>query len=890
MIDRLQQFFHRVTSVFRGKKMDHDLDAELAAHLELAIEENLQRGLAPEEARRQALIRFGGTQQAIEQHRDARGLPGLEILFQDLRYAVRALFKNPGFTIAVVVTLALGIAVNATMFSLVSAFLLRRPVVHEPDRVAVVTSINPARGFLPDTNPVSAPNYFAWREANDVFSDISAADEYRTVSLTAAQGKSQALPSAAVSSNYFDVLGMTAHLGRTFADGDDQPGHDHVVILSHELWQRRFGSNPSLIGSTIRLNRENYVVIGVMPASFRLLGFTPQIWTPLTLTVADRATSARKDHNLHVFARLKPAVTVEQARLEISNLTRRFEQDFPETEKGWSAAVRTLPDFLLYNFGIRNGLMLMMTAVGFVLVMACANVAGLLLARATGRQKELGIRIALGAGRLRIIRQLLTEGLLNALIGGGVALILAYWGVNFVATKMTFNEAISAVPLTLDSNVLLFVLSVSVFSAVLCSLAPALRASRTDINTVLKAESRAASAGRSHSRLRTVLVTGEIALAMFLLIGTGLLIRGLYVVEHQNLGFQPEHLLTAGVTLDSARYKDAARQASFVRDIRQRLQHIPGAGIVAVTSDLPATGPPSVNVQIKGEPDLPVNQARGTRDVVVSVDYFSAAEIPVLRGRTFTEMDDATASPVVLVNQEFVHRHLRDQEPLGKQIRLSVTGPTPKWCEIVGVVANVKNYSEAPEEDPEVYEPFFQRPVPSFSIMIRTKADPNALASDLRSAIEQADADLPLLHVMSMPAVVDLQKGGDVLFVRMLGVFALLALIFAAIGIYGLIAYSVGQRTHEIGIRVALGAGTKQVLRMVLLEGLKITAIGTAIGLAVALPLPKVFGAMFTGLGFSEPRVYFIVPLGIISVSMLATYIPARRAASVDPTIALRNS
>jgi len=890
MIDRLQQFFHRATSVFRHKKLDRDLDAELAAHLELASEENQQRGLSPEEARRQALIRFGGIQQAIEQHRDARGLPGLEILFQDLRYAVRALFKNPGFTIAVVITLALGIAVNATMFSIVSAFLLRRPVVHEPDRVVVVTSINPTRGFLPDTNPVSAPNYFAWREGNDVFSDISAADEYRTVSLTAAQGKPEALPSAAVSQNYFKVLGVAAHLGRTLSEGEDQPGRDHVVILSHELWQRHFGSNPSVIDSTIRLNRENYTIIGVMPASFRLLGFTPQIWTPLTLTAADRATAARKDHNLHVFARLKPGVTLEHARLEITNLARRSEQDFPETEKGWSAAVRTLPDFLIYNFGIRNGLALMMTAVGFVLMMACANVAGLLLARATGRQKELGIRIALGAGRLRIVRQLLTEGLLNALIGGIVALVLAFWGINFVGTKMTFNEAISAVPLTLDRNVLLFVLGVSVFSAVLCSLAPALRASRTDINTVLKDESRAASAGRSHSRLRTVLVTGEIALAMFLLIGTGLLIRGLYVVEHQNLGFQPEHLLTAGLTLDSARYKDAAQQASFVREIIPRLQHIPGADTVAITSDLPATGPDSVTVQIEGEPNLPANQARSAKAVVVSVDYFGVAQIPVLRGRTFTEMDSATSSPVVLVNQEFVHRHLPDQEPLGKQIRLSVTGPTPKWCEIVGVVANVKNYSEAPDELPQVYEPFFQRPVSTFSIMIRTKADPNALASDLRGAIEQADADLPLLHVMSMPAVIDLQKGGDVLFSRMLGVFALLALIFAAIGIYGLIAYSVGQRTHEIGIRVALGAGSKQVLRMVLFEGLKMTAIGAAIGLAVALPLPKIFAAMFTGLLFSEPRLYFIVTLAIIAVSMLATYIPARRAASVDPTIALRNS
>jgi predicted permease len=889
MIDWLRQFFHRVTSVFRREKLDHELDAELAAHLDLATEENLQRGLSPDEARRQALIRFGGTQQTIEQHREARGLPGLEILFQDLRYAVRAVFKNPGFTIAVVVTLALGIAVNATMFSLVSAFLLRRPVVHEPDRVAVVTSINPARGFLPDTNPVSAPNYLAWREANDVFSDISAADEDRTASLTA-ERKPEALRAAAVSSNYFNVLGVAAHLGRTFSEGEDQPGRDHIVILSHELWERRFGSDASLIGSTIRLNRENYVVIGVMPASFHLLGFTPQLWTPLTLTVADRAIAARKDRTLYVFARLKPDVTLERARLEIITLAHRSEQDFPETEKGWSAAARTLPDFLVYNFGIRNGLAVMMTAVGFVLMMACANVAGLLLARATGRQKELGIRIALGAGRLRIIRQLLTEGLLNALIGGAVALVLAWWGINFVGAKMTFNEAISAVPLTLDRNVLLFVLSVSLFSAVLCSLAPALRASRTDINTILKDESRAASAGRSHSRLRTVLVTGEIALAMFLLIGTGLLIRGLYVIEHQNLGFQTDHLLTAAMTLDSARYKDAALQTSFVRDITSRLQHIPGEPVVAVASDLPATGPASVTVQIKGEPDLPTNQARNTRDVVVSVDYFSAAEIPVLHGRTFTEMDNGTASPVVLVNQEFVHRHLHDQDALGKQIRLNVSGPASKWSEIVGVVANVKNYSEAPDEDPEVYEPFLQRPVSSFSIMLRTRTDPNSMSSDLRSAIEQVDADLPLERMMSMLAVIERQKGGDVLFARMLGAFAFLALIFAAIGIYGLIAYSVGQRTHEIGIRVALGAGSSQVLRMVLMEGLKMTAIGAAVGLALALPLPKVFGSMFTGLGFSEPKLFFIVPLVIMAVSVLASYIPAHRAASVDPTIALRNS
>jgi putative ABC transport system permease protein len=379
-------------------------------------------------------------------------------------------------------------------------------------------------------------------------------------------------------------------------------------------------------------------------------------------------------------------------------------------------------------------------------------------------------------------------------------------------------------------------------------------------------------------------------LALFLLIGTGLLIRGVYLLEHQNLGFQAEHLLTAGISLDSARYKDAAQQTSFVRDITSRLQHIPGADAVAVTSDLPASGSSSVTVQIKGEPDLPANQARTTRDVVVSADYFRTAKIPLLRGRTFTEMDNATAPPVVLVSQEFAHRLLHDQDPLGNQLLLGVSGPTAKWCEIVGVVANVKTYSEGTEDDPEVYEPFLQRPVPTFSVMIRARTDPNSVSSDLRSAIEQADAELPLDRVMSMPSVIDKQKGGDVLFVRMLGGFALLALIFAAIGIYGLIAYSVGQRTHEIGIRVALGAGSRQVLRMVLLEGLKMAAIGAALGLVLALPLPKVFGAMFTGFGFFEPRLFLIVPLAIIAVSMLATYIPARRAASVDPTIALRNS
>jgi predicted permease len=897
MIDLLRQSFHRLRSVFRRSQLDRDLDAELAAHLELAIEENVQRGMPAGEARRQALIRFGGTEQARMQHREARALPALDILFQDLRYAVRGLSKSPGFTIAAVLTLALGIAVNATMFSLVSAFMLRRPPGRDPDRVAVVSSVNPAPAFHADASPVSAPNYLAWREANHVFEDIAAADEYRTVSLTAraqpsssAAGQPEALRSAAVSPNYFNVLGVAPQLGRPFEAGEDQPGRDHVVILSYELWERRFDSDRSLIGRTLRLNRENYTVIGVMPASFRMLGFTPQLWTPLTLRPADQTAAARKDRSLRLFARFKDGVTLEQARAEFVTLARRSEEHFPETERAWGAAVRTLPDYLVYDFEIRNALAIMMTTVAFVLMIACANVAGLLLARAAGRRKELAIRIAIGAGRLRIILQLLTEGLLIALLGGAAGLLLSYWGIRFVRASLTFNEAISAVPLSLDRNVTLFAFAVSLVCAVLCGLAPALNASRTEINANLSDEGRAASPSRSHSRLRTVMVVGEIALASFLLIGTGLLFRGIFVVEHQNLGFRAEHLLTAEVTLDDARYQDTSQKVLFARDLLARLQNIPGAEAAAIASDLPATGPGSITFRIKDRPESLADQPLSALDVVVSPDYFQATGIALLRGRMFAETDNAAAPRVVVVNQEFIHRHFHDQEALGKQLRLDVNGVPAEWSEIVGIVNNVKTYSEELRDDPEIYEPFLQRPVSSLSLMVRATSDPSSLASALGSAVLQVDAELPLANVMSMPALIERQKGGDTFFVRVLGSFALLALILAAIGIYGLVAYSVGQRTHEIGVRMALGARNPDVLRMVLRDGFKMTAIGAAVGLALALPLPKVFDAMFYSLHLREPRLYLIVPAAILAVATLATYIPARRAAGVDPMIALRNN
>jgi len=873
--------------VVRGEKFARELEEEMRAHREMKEAELREGGVSAQEAGYAASRAFGNATVLREKSRDSWGWRWLEDLAKDLRLAGRMLGKNPGFTSVAVLTLGLGIALNATIFSLVSAFLLRRPPVREPDRLVVVSAVNPSPVFQADAFPISAPNYLAWREANHVFAETAAANEYRRVSLTG-NGQPEALRATEISPNYFSVLGVAPELGRAFVDGEDQRGREHVVILSHELWERRFGSDPAIVQRMIRLNRENYSVVGVMPAEFRLLGFTPQLWTPLVLNAGDQTANAHKERSLQLIGRLKPGATLEQARAEMTALGRHAEETFPEVEKGWGIAVRTLPDFLIYGFGIASALALMMTSVGFVLVLACANVAGLLLARTAGRRSELAIRVSLGASRLRIVRQFLAESLVIALLGGGAGLLLAYWSMHFVRAKLSFNEGISAVALQLDGNVLLYTLGISVFSAVLCGLGPALKASRADINTSLKDGSRGGSGGRSQSRLRTLLVAGEIALALSLLIGTGLLIRGVFLIEHQNLGFRAEHMLTATVKLDPAQYKDASAQTSFVRDILARLQEISGVESAAVASDLPASGPDSVHFKIKGRPELPAGQQLSALDVVVTTEYFRTAGIPLVRGRMFTEMDNPSAPRVVLVNQEFVRRHFQSGEALGRQVQLDVSGAAPEWSEIVGVVGNVKTYSEETRDDAEVYEAFLQRPVASLALMVRCSSDPNALGPAVREAVASIDGELPLVRLMSMPAVIERQKGGSPFLVRALGTFAALALVLAGIGIYGLIAYSVSQRSHEIGMRMALGARSADVQRMILWQGMRMTAIGAAIGLAMALPLPKVFDSIFYGLRVREPLLYFIVPTVVLVVAALAAYVPARRATRVDPMTALR--
>jgi putative ABC transport system permease protein len=746
-------------SLFSRRRRYSDLSTSIQEHLEEKIDELMDEGMSRPHAEKAARRAFGNVALIEQRSREAWQWPTLESMAADMRFALRQFIKSPGFTVTAVLTLALGISVNATIFSLVDGFLLPHLPGRNAESVVVVSSVNPDQSFLPDTNPVSPPNYMAWRNDTRLFADMAAADD-RTGSL-AVGGQPEAIQYAAVTPNYFSVFGAASELGRSFVAGEDQAGRDHIVILSHGLWERRFGSDPSVIGRSIRLNREDYTIAGVMPADFRLLGFIPQLWTPLVLTDKDRTPEARNSRYLFLFARLAPGITLEKARAEMHVLAENAIHDFPASEKRWGVAVRMLPDFLVYNFGIRTALAVLMTVVTMVLLIACANVAGLLLTRAVGRQQELGIRMSLGASRSRVVRQLLTEGVVIGILGGGLGLFLTYAGIRLVSAGLSFNDAVRAVPVRLDTNVLLFAMVVSLASALLSSVAPALKASRANIGSDLAAEGRTASGGRAQSRLRSVLVGGEIALAFILLVGSGLLIRGVYVLEHQAIGFRHDHLLTAGVTLDQARYNDASRQIQFVRSLVPRLRSMAGVEDAAVVSDLPATGPGSVPFHIQGQPESPAIGTHSAADVVVTPAYFSVAGIPLLRGRTFVESDDAAAPRVVLVNQEFVHRFLPGHDPLGTRIRLDIPGSAPAWSQIVGVVSDVKSFSEDVRIDPEVFEPFLQRPVASLSLMLRTNVEPNSLIPDLRRLVSGLDTDLPLLRVMSMDGVIETQRNGN---------------------------------------------------------------------------------------------------------------------------------
>lgn len=879
-----------IRQLLSRRRRYNELSESIREHIDEKIADLIDEGMMREDAERLARREFGNVTLIEERSREVWQWLPVESIAADVRFALRQLIKSPGFTITAVLTLALGIAVNGTVFSIVSAWLMPTLPERNADKVVVVSAVNPYDNFVPDVHEVSSPTYASLLADRQVFAEAAAEHDDLPGTLGGEQEQPEAIHYAAVTPNYFSIFGAAPLLGRGFLPGEEQPGRNHVVVLSHALWERRFGSDPGIVGRTIRLNRNDYTVIGVMGADFRLMWLSPQLWMPLTFTATDFAPDARRFRDLMVFAQLSPGITLAQANAEARRLASRAATDYPDIEGRCGASVRTLKDYLVHSFNIAQSLAVMMTAVGFVLLIACANISGLLLTRAAGRQKELAIRASLGASRWRIVRQLFLEGLTIALIGGGAGLVLTWSGIRLMRSLLTFNEGIAAVPLTLDGKVLGFAAGLTLISAVLASIAPAWKASRTEISTDLKSEGRAATAGRGRNRLRALLVGGEIAMALFLLTGTGLLIRGIYALDHQKLGFRTDHLLTAGLVLDF-RYPDAAAHERFVRELLRRLHEIAGVEYAAVTLNLPSGGAEQVKLHIQGVTEPRLSQQRITEHVTVTPEFFAAAGIAALHGRTFTDQDNANTPRVVVVNQRFVERYIADGDAVGRLVKMEVNdGTPPVWERIVGVVSNIKSYSEETRIDPLVYEPFEQRPTAGmFSVMLRGEAAPENMIPSLRHAVAALDPELPLLNVMSMEKVIDKQHNGNPVFVKILGTFAGLALALAAIGIYGLIAYSARQRTQEFGIRLALGAQQSDISRMILREGLKITLIASSIGLLMALPLGRLFASMFPGLQFTSPGIYPAVGVVMILVALAATYGPARRAMKVDPTTALRS-
>jgi putative ABC transport system permease protein len=872
-----------ILSLFRRARLGRDLAQELEAHLEEKVDDLVEGGLPEAEAREQAKREFGNPIIYREISREVWGWVWLETLLQDLRYGVRTLRNSPGFTAAATVTLALGIAINSTIFSLISGWLLKKPAVEDPDRVVAVVSTNAKRAL--ERGRIAPADFLAWRRANQAFTSLAAFDPEHTFSLTGDRDPERA-PGMRVTADYFQVLGVPAVLGRTFVAGEDKPGRDHVALLSYGLWQARFGSDPNIVGKPVMLDGEKYIAIGVMPASFRQIGFLSRLWTPLVLANDAPAPKARDRRSLLVVGRLKTGVGLEQSRAEMTALAQRAEQSDPASERGWGTNVMTLQEYEIQEDHVRGGLRLLMAAVLLVLVIACANVANLLLARAGKRQQEIAVRTALGAARTRIIRQLLVESLLIALVGGSMGLIAANWGIQILRKAVSYNEYLVAMSgdVTLDGRVLAFTCLVSLGAALAFGLAPAIRLSTADPQHTLRQGGRGGDLRRGWGR--NVLVGAQIALAVVLVTGAGLIIKAMDEDIGGDYGWNPRRVLTTAVSLTSPRYHDPAQQIGFFQAVAERLQGMPGVEAAGIANSAPfiAERP---TFSIREQAAVPATEQPRARYFAMSPGQFEVLNLRLVQGRALTDRDNAAAPRVAIVNRVFANRFFPGKSALGHYIR--VDHGTSDWSEIVGIAGNLKLGYGPREEDAQIYESYLQvRPDPEMYIVVRSAGDTNSAARSLRSAVRAVDPDQPIGPVETISSIIDQQEGGDYVFSTLLAIFGALALLLAGIGIYGVVAYAVAQRTHEIGIRIALGARRADVLRPLIGRGMLLALGSAAIGFAAAAPLPSLFASMLEGYRVHSLGIFASVPVVLLAVVLAAIYVPASRAARIDPTEALR--
>ncbi|HEV8366763.1 MAG TPA: ABC transporter permease [Pyrinomonadaceae bacterium] len=810
----------------------------------------------------------------------------LEESLQDLRYATRMLWKRPGFSLIASLTIALGIGANTAIFSVVNATLLRPLRYPQPEQLLMVWGTNPGGFGWRGKTGFSAPSFLDYQKQNQTFERMAT---FNSTDFTlVGNDNSQRVRAGIAGDGFFDVLKVQPILGRTVTAEDCQTGHDHVVVLSYVLWQQRFGSDTNIVGQTIRLDETPYLVIGVLPKAFDFSipeYFEPKgLWIPAALNNSDRGHKY-----LSVIARLKPGVKVGQAEQDMRLITERLAKEYPHEMSTFGVKLTSLHEQFVGD--VRRPLWLLFGAVGFVLLIACANVANLQLSRASTRQKEIAIRRALGASRSRLLRTLLTESLLLSLIGGVLGLLMAFWGIKLITgLGPTLPQGISA---TIDLTVLGYCLLLSLLTGILSGLAPALQTTSSRYDESLKDGAKNSASNSGGFRLRKILTVSEVALSMMLLIAAGLLIRSFVELLRVNPGFNSQNILTARLYLPKYSYPDATRQIAFYTQVIERMQSLPGAVAVAASDELPPTkGSHTSSFSIAGHALVDLSdQSLAVEHRLVSSDYFRAMGIPVMSGRAFSGSDDASAIPAALINQSFACRFFPNENAIGQHLRFESTAP---WITIVGVVGDVHGYGLDKAAKSEIYLPYQQQrflsynPLARMYLIVHTSGDPNALAKAMLDSIREIDKGVPTPQTRTMETVLAASIAERRSNMLLLGIFALVALLLTAVGIYGVISYSVVQRTQEIGIRMALGAQSHNVLQLVIGQGMRLVLIGLCIGVFGAIALTRVISTLLFGVGTKDPLTFVTVAALLSMVAFVACYIPGRRATRVDPLLALR--
>jgi putative ABC transport system permease protein len=877
--------FRYVVRRLNRRRAEVELEEEIRTHLELETEQNIEAGMSPEEARYAALRTFGNVALYKEDSRTMWGFRSLETLWQDVRFGMRMLVKNPMFTAIAVVALALGIGANSAIFSVVNTILLRPLPYHDPERLVMVWEDDTKGGFPKDTP--AAANFIDWREQNQVFEDMAAIAS-ESFNLTG-DGEPERIDGRRVSASLFPLLGVEPHLGRVFLPEEDQPGAHRVVLISHGLWQRRFGGEANIVGRSLTLNGESFTVVGVMPKGFQFPNRGAELWVPIAFSTQEAANRGR--HYLEVVARMKQGVTTEQAQAEMSMIATRLQQQYPAYNAHLGATVTPLHEHLAGE--IRPALLVLLGAVGFVLLIACANVANLLLARAAARQKEIALRVALGAGRLRLIRLFLIESILLAGLGGIVGLLLVVWGIGLITAFIPDNIS-QAKAVSVDLNVLAYTFGISVLTGLIFGLAPALQVSRFNLNETLKEGGRDSAAGRSGNRIRNLLVVAEVAVSLVLLVGAGLLINSFMRLRGVDPGFRADKLLTMQVQLPMLKYPEHARRSAFYTELLSRVEGLPGVKSAAVTTNLPLYRQGnSIGIGIEGRPDPAPGQGKRPTVVtrVISPQYFSTMGIQLLQGRALAAQDRVDSPAVAVINETMARRFWPGEDPLGKRITPGASNSTnpDDWITIVGVVRDVRQFELNAEPRPQMYLSYEQA---SFfaprDLVVRTEGDPLSLADAVRRTVWEVDRDQPVSNIRTMEDIISESVARQRFSMLLLGIFAGVALLLAAVGIYGVMSYSVAQRTREFGVRMALGAQRSDVLKLAVGQGLKLVLAGVVIGVVAALALTRVMSSLLFEVSATDPVTYITISVVLISAGVLASFIPARRATRVDPVIALR--